>query len=176
VSRLVAVLMVGGLLAGCAAARLPSSTRHTAIREADALVRDGQYGQAQQAYAAVLAPHDRPPDGDRALLGLARVALAPDNPRKDEQEGIGYLDRLIRDYPNSEWVAEARAWREALQTIARLRTDIERVERSARRHAQEVDRLREELRRERREVQRLRQDRERLRQLDVDLEQRPPSR
>jgi len=130
------------------------------LDNADALVLTGRYGEARQAYAAIIV------DGvgaDRALLGLARLSLDPTNPDKDDREAAAYLDRLIVQYPRSPSVPEARRLESLLQHVGRLQQEL-------RRQQSEMERLRRTLQREQQETARLREERERLRQIDVELE------
>jgi hypothetical protein len=123
----------------------------------------GRYPDAREAYASVLAESGAPVEGDRALLGLARLALAPENPGRDEREATRYLDRLLRDYPRSAWAREARTWRHLFEKLEQLKGDV-RLQR------QELERLRRDLQREQQETVRLRQEREHLRQIDLEYE------
>jgi chromosome segregation ATPase len=100
---------------------------------------------------------------DRALFGLARLALAPENPSRDEREAARYLDRVLLEYPQSPLGAEARAWRELLRSLERLQRDVQRQQ-------QDLQRLRRVLEHEQQEVARLQQERERLRQVDLEFE------
>jgi len=130
------------------------------LDHADALVLAGRYGEARQAYTAILV------DGvgaDRALLGLARLSLDTTNPEKDDRDAAAYLDRLIAQYPRSPSIPEARRWGNLLQQVGRLQQEL-------RRQQSEVERLRRTLQREQQETARLREERERLRQIDVELE------
>jgi hypothetical protein len=161
------LLLVTTLIAGCAGRGTVSSTSPPAVsqpvEDADTLARAGRYAAARERYTTVLAAGRDAPDADRALLGLARLALAPDNSERDERAAAAYLDRLIGEYPNSAWALEARTWREVLGTTSRLRQLV-------RRQQQELEGLRRNLRQEQKEAVRLRQERERLRQIDAELE------
>jgi hypothetical protein len=96
------------------------------------------------------------PGADRALLGLAWDALAPDNPARDERRAAAYLDQLVTEYPKSPWATDGRILRDLLATIGGLR--------------QEVERLRRDVRYEQQEARRVRDDLERLRQVELELE------
>jgi hypothetical protein len=168
------LLMIATITTGCGGVQgvsfHPTSSVSRRVEDAESMARVGRYAEARAVYVAIQA------DGtgaDRALLGLARLALDPDNPHKDERQAAGYLDRLIIDHPRSAWVAEA-------QTSRHLLRSIERLHREARRHQSEVERLRRDLQREQYETARLRDERDRLRLIDVELErprqsQSPPS-
>ena len=154
-----------GLTAGCGGVQLRTPTSPVRasqhLDKADALGRVGRYSDARAAYARVLA--GRGAGADRALLGLARLALDPENPEKDERQAAVYLDRVLEEYPQSDWAADARTWRSVLRSV-------ERLQREVRRHQHDVEHLRRDLHHEQQETGRLRRERERLRQIDLELE------
>jgi hypothetical protein len=158
-------LLVTALAAGCGGVRPPEITPSQRVSQhlddADAFARLGRYAEARDAYATILAAEG--PGGDRALLGLARVALDPRNPDRDERGAAWYLDRLLVDYPDSAWAVEGRTWRSLLRSGERLQRDV-------RRQQQDLERLRRTLHHEQQELVRLRDERERLRQIDVEFE------
>jgi hypothetical protein len=152
----------------------PAVTPQPSVTErldwAETLARAGRYAEAQAGYAAVLAPPTAPIGAERALLGLARLALIPENPRRDEREAAGYLDRLLREYPTSAWAPEARTWQDLLTSVGQHRGQVERLRQDVRRHQQEMERLRRDLLREQQDALGLRQTLDRLRQIDIELE------
>ena len=144
----------------CLTGRRPDPSR---LDDAEAMMRVGRYAEARGMYVAVLADRGEPTEADRALLGLARLALDPRNPDGDERQAAACLDRLLAEYPESRWAPEARTWRSLLASVERLQRDV-------RRQQQELKRLRRDVRHEQQETARLRQERERLRQMDLELE------
>jgi hypothetical protein len=163
----IAALLLMGMTAGCGVVRWPAPPPQPLVihrlDRADALARAGQYTDAREVYSTVLAGRGEPAGADRALIGLARLALVPENPGKDERQAAVYLDRLLVEYPQSGWASEARTWRDLLGSV-------ERLQREVRRHQQHLERLRRELQHEQQETLRLRQERERLRQIDIEFE------
>jgi hypothetical protein len=160
-------LLAASLTAGCGGVRAPASMHPPRVtqrlEEADALVRLGRYTEARAAYATVLTKDGAPTGADRALLGLARLALNAKNSERDERHAVACLDRLLAEYPESPLATEAQTWRTLLGSV-------ELLQREVRRHQHDVERLRRDLRQEQHETVRLRQERERLRQIDVELE------
>ena len=100
---------------------------------------------------------------DRALLGLGRLYVSPDNANRDYRQAYQQFDRLAREYPESPVAGEARAWRDVLGAVLREREETIRAR-------QETDRLRRELQRARQEAEAIRQDLERLKRLELELE------
>jgi hypothetical protein len=166
-ARGIACLLVAGVTVGCGAARLPPMTAQQRVNDrldhADAFARAGRYTDARDGYVTILEGSKELAGADRALLGLARLAFHPENPGKDDRQAARYLDRLLRDYPQSAWAMEARTWRDLFEKLDRLQGDM-RVQRH------ELERLRRELQREQQETVRLRQEREHLRQIDLEYE------
>src|SRR5262245_2158013 len=103
-------LLVAALAAGCGGVRVPAGTPphrvSQRLEEAETLARVGRYTEARETYAMVLVEHGAPSGAERALLGLARLALDPKNPNKDERQAAVYLDRLLMEYPESHWAPE----------------------------------------------------------------------
>jgi hypothetical protein len=169
-------LGLGLLLAGCG---LPGTVRRedtTAdlVARADVLARSGDFRTAEATYRQVLdAPaRDGTPDPawDRALLGLGRLYVSPDNPARDHRQAYQQFDRLARERPDSPQAPEARAWREVLNAAQRQREETTRAREETTRARQEAERLRRELRRSREEADAFRQDLDRLKRLELDLE------
>lgn len=193
------LLVLGLLLTGCS---LPLTRqiqeRHQAgqwLARAEETVRAGRYQEAEDTYQRLLEGHPSAPPADRARFGLARLHTLPENPNRDYQQAYQHFDRLLREFPDSQWADEARAWREllaallaqreevadahrrmerlreqaehALREIDRVRKDVER---ERRRHREEVAQTRREVERTRREAERVQQDLERLKTMEVELE------
>jgi hypothetical protein len=119
---------------------------------------------------------------DRALLGLTRTLCNPDYPGLDYRQAYLVADRLVREYPDSHYAAEARAWRDLLlgylargQALEWRAIELERAILEQERGILEQERLTQELERLKRvdlELERRTQELERLKQLDLELEQR----
>src|SRR2546426_7902026 len=114
--RLVLVLMLGALCAGCAAVdwlrARPEGRSESAqlLARADELVRQGQPGPARDLYAQVAAMPVRHTVHARALYNLARLYLDPSSGLRDYRAAKLALDRLLTEYPKGEWESDARAW------------------------------------------------------------------
>jgi tetratricopeptide (TPR) repeat protein len=120
---------------------------------------------------------------DRALLGLTRSLCSPEYAGRDYRQAFLVADRLLREYPDSHYVAEARAWRELLlgylargQEIERRTMELEQVLQDDERRTRELERLKGvdlELERRTRELARRTQELEqRLKGVDLQLERR----
>jgi len=176
--RAVGGLLTGLLLAGCGLPGLMRQEDRPAdlVARGDALARAGDFGTAEATYRRVLdaSLRDRPADrpADRALLGLGRLYVSPDNANRDYRQAHQQFDRLAREYPESPVAGEARAWRDLLGAVLREREETIRAREETIRARQETDRLRRELQRARQEAEAIRQDLERLKRLELELERR----
>jgi tetratricopeptide (TPR) repeat protein len=64
--------------------------------------------------------------GDEALFHTGLIYAHPGNPQKDYGKSLGLFKRLVKDYPQSIWYEQAKAWIGALQEIERLNQVIEK--------------------------------------------------
>lgn len=162
------LLLLGLSLAGCGG--LAFTRGGDARRQAEQLVaraedlsRAGKYPEAEQTYRQVVDQSATDSPADRALYGLARLQVAPDNPTRDYRQAQGTFERLLREHPQSSWSPEARAWRDALAALQAQREEALAARR-------EAERFRQDALRSRQDAQRIRQDLERLKQLELELE------
>jgi len=129
-SRLVAVLALGALCAGCAPAgwfRDTADSRSEAaqlVARADEMVRDGRPGAARDLYARVVAEAPRDAVHVRALYRLARLHVDPSSELSDYGAARLSFERLLSEYPPGEWESEARAWQAALAELAARETEL----------------------------------------------------
>jgi tetratricopeptide (TPR) repeat protein len=133
--------------------RDPGGSRAAAelIAHADDLARRGQARAALAAYERVLREHPGNPAGASALYGLGRLQADPAGGLRNYRAAQRAFSRLLADYPESSWEADARTWQAVLGDL---------LVREA-----EAARLREE-------AVRLKTQIEQLRRTDLDLERR----
>lgn len=71
-------------------------------------VLKNRVGEAEQLYMLAVADPGVPQDiKEKALYQLGLMYLAPDNPQRNRDKAIGYLRRLLVQYPNSELAGKA---------------------------------------------------------------------
>jgi TolA-binding protein len=73
-----------------------------------------------------LAPKDEP--GDEALFDMALVYAHFANPKKDYKRSIGLFSRVVKEFPRSPRIEEAKIWigvLEAIEKAKRVDADIE---------------------------------------------------
>jgi outer membrane protein assembly factor BamD (BamD/ComL family) len=121
------------------------------IAHADDLARRGQTRAALAAYERVLREHPGDPAGASALYGLGRLQADPAGGLRNYRAAQRTFSRLLADYPESRWEAEARTWQAVLGDLLAREAEVARLK-------EEAVRLRTQI--------------EQLRRTDLDLERR----
>ena len=140
--------------------RDPGSSRAAVqlIVHADDLALRGQARAALAAYERVLREHPGDPAGASALYGLGRLQVAPADGLRNYRAAHRAFSRLLADYPESRWEAEARAWQGLLADLLAREAETARLKDEAARLKEDSTRLRMQI--------------EQLRRTDLDLERR----
>ena len=128
------------------------------IAHADDLARRGQTRAALAAYERVLREHPGDPAGASALYGLGRLQADPAGGLRNYRAAQRAFSRLLADYPESRWEAEARTWQAVLGDLLAREAEAARLKEEAARLKEEAVRLRTQI--------------EQLRRTDLDLERR----
>ena len=154
--------------------RDPGSSRAAVqlIDHADDLARRGQARAALAAYERVLREHPGDPAGASALYGLGRLQMAPADGLRNYRAAHRAFSRLLADYPESRWEAEARAWRAVVTDLLAREEDAARLKEDAARLKEDAARLKEDAARIKEEAAQLKTQIERLRRTDLELERR----
>jgi hypothetical protein len=125
------------------------------VARAASLGRDGQAPAARDLYRQVIEAYPGDPARPRAMWSLARLLADPAVPAHDYRASVATLDRLLLEYPRSEWEADARLWRAVLAELVAREDDHARLRAQS---GEEIARLRAQL--------------QRLKRIDVELERR----
>jgi Tfp pilus assembly protein PilF len=159
----------------------PPNASEQLLRLAESRAEAGDHAEAVALFEKV-ASDPSSTVSDRALLGLTRSLCSPEYAGRDYRQAFLIADRLVREYPDSHYVAEARAWRELLlgylargQELERRTMELEQVLQDDERRTRELERLKGvhlELERRTRELARRTQELERLKGVDLELERR----
>jgi tetratricopeptide (TPR) repeat protein len=165
------VLALGAVGSGCASTGAVGQ-RAQVVMEADELARSGQAGAARDLYEQVVGEASRDAVHARALYRLALLYVDPSSGLQDHRAAQLAFERLLAEYPNSEWETDARAWRATLVEISvrradavRLRSEITRLRGDVLAREAEAARLKDE-------SAKLKADLQRLKRIDLDLERR----
>jgi hypothetical protein len=184
-SRVVVLLVVATLCAGCAAlerfrqpAEPPSEAARLTIR-AETLAREGHAVAARDLYVRVVNELVQDVVHARALFNLARLQVDPGSGLQDYRAARLTFRRLLTEYPRGEREAEARAWDALLTQLASRETELASRDGELAARQTEVARLRNELAARDAEATRLRNevakagaDLQRLKRIDLNLERR----
>ena len=153
---------------------------------ADALLARGDFDGSLKAYQKILeTAHDQPP-ADRAAYSIGLIYAHPQNPRRDLQKAIKSLDRIVRLYPDSPWVEQAKVWVRVLNEAEESKREIEQVRRdletsrediekkrlAIEKSKQEVDKSRLELEKTKQEIEKTKQLMEKSKQVDIEIDQK----
>ena len=70
------------------------------------------------------------PRADTAIFHMGLVYAHPKNPKKDNKRAIYFFNRVIKGYPDSAWVEQAKIWVGVLDGVEKLKqVDLEIEER-----------------------------------------------
>jgi len=125
----------------------PSKSMAADLERAAKLFNQGDYDGSFRETQRVLSLSGKNPPGDRALFNMALIYASSENPQKDYEKAFLFLERMIREYPQSSLVEEAKTWAKVLQENARFRQESERLRRVIE-QSKEVDLLVDEKKRE----------------------------
>lgn len=114
----------------------PSAGKRDELREnlfsGQALIAQGNYDAAIRELQQVLSRVPATPPGDEALFMLGTAFAHPGNPKRDYTKSLGFFKKLLKEYPQSPWTDQAKAWvamvqenEKAAQTVERLTRTIE---------------------------------------------------
>jgi hypothetical protein len=145
---------------GSADPRDPGGSRAAAqlVAQADDLARRGQGRAALAGYERVLREHPGDPAGAAALHGQGRLQADPAGGVRNYRAAHRAYSRLLAEYPESRWEADARAWQIVLGDLLAREAETARLKEEAARLKEEAVRLRTQI--------------EQLRRTDLDLERR----
>jgi tetratricopeptide (TPR) repeat protein len=99
------------------------------FHEADTLARTGGYPTAARILEELARQPPTPTARARALYALGHLFVLADNPGRDYRQALLYFERLVREHPESAYVADARAWRELISAYFARIQELERLKR-----------------------------------------------
>ena len=94
------------------------------------LLAKGDYEGSLRESQRVLALLKDEPPADTAIFNMGLVYAHPKNPKKDNKRAISFFSRVIKGYPDSPWVEQAKIWVGVLDGVEKLKqVDLEIEER-----------------------------------------------
>ena len=97
------------------------------IREANVQLRDGNPAAAARILDDAVRRFPDASGHDQALYDLARALVLSANGGRDYRQASAHLDRLLREYPTSSYVPDARALRIALGAYVARSAELDRL-------------------------------------------------
>ncbi|MEF9427215.1 MAG: tetratricopeptide repeat protein [Candidatus Mariimomonas ferrooxydans] len=90
------------------------------------LLAGGDYEKALEENRKVLSLYDKIPAGDAALFNTGLIYAHDGNPGKDYKKSLGFFKKLIKEFPQSPLVEQAKIWVSVLDIIEKSKqVDIE---------------------------------------------------
>jgi TolA-binding protein len=106
--------------------RAPARERYRHLERVQSLISQGDFDGALRESQEALARSPKSPPGDEALFDMALINAHSGNPKKDYKRSLGFFTRLVREFPDSPLVDEAKIWIGVLETIEKTKqVDIE---------------------------------------------------
>ena len=93
------------------------------------LLAEGNYEGALKENQRILSLSGQNPPGDEALFNMGLIHAHPGYPKRDTTKSLALFRRLIKDYPPSPWVEQAKAWAAVLQENEKLSRSVEELNR-----------------------------------------------
>jgi tetratricopeptide (TPR) repeat protein len=97
---------------------------------AQQLLGKGDYeGSLRESQKVLELAKDNSP-ADTAVFHMGLIYAHPNNPKKDNKRAIGFFGRVVKSYPDSPWIEQAKIWVGVLDGVEKLKqVDIEIEER-----------------------------------------------
>lgn len=104
----------------------PPQERWEHLQPVQSRIETRDFEGAVTQYQRVLSDRGRNAQADLALFDLGLLYSHYANPRKDYKKSLSCFSRLIREYPQSPLMEEAKIWIHLLETLEKTqRVDIE---------------------------------------------------
>ncbi len=125
---LACIIMLAGSACAQFRAALPEQERPAHLQRVQERINNGDFDAAMRYYQSDLArpAGDGERQADEALFNLGLLCVHYANPKKDYQKALGYFTRVVKEYPRSPLVEEAKIWTSVLESMEKSkRVDIE---------------------------------------------------
>jgi len=139
------------LAAGCSTGWVPSSVRGPSdaerlVARADALAGAGSEHAARALYERAVREYPADPAAASALSSLGRLQADPASGFRNYCAAHAAFSRLLNDFPQSHWEADARAWRATLSDLLAREEEATRLRVQLQWREEEATRLKGQLR------------------------------
>jgi len=100
------------------------------LNAAQSLLARGDFDGSLRENQKVLSLLKDQSPADTAIFHMGLVYAHPKNPKKDNKRAIYFFNRVIKGYPDSAWVEQAKIWVGVLDGVEKLKqVDLEIEER-----------------------------------------------
>ncbi len=90
----------------------------------------GDFEKALKRNQEILSANPKTPPGDEALFNIGLIYAHSENPQKNYRKSMEYFHRLLKEFPRSPFIEEAKMWVGVLHDIEKaMKVDIEIDER-----------------------------------------------
>jgi len=137
-------------LAACATLKEMEAKRETReyLIKAQKLLDQGDYEGSLKENQKVLSLYGNVPPGDEALFNMGLVYAHYEYPKRDYKKSLDLFKRLVKVFPQSPLVGQAKIWIGLLQENERLNIEIEELKKTIKKSKQvdiEIDEKKKEL-------------------------------
>lgn len=95
---------------------------------AKSLLDRNDFEGAFKEYQKVLTLSGTNPPGDEALYHMGMIHVHYGNPKRDYSKSLVFYRRLVKDYPQSPRIEQARLWIGMLQEVERLNQSLQKCQ------------------------------------------------
>ncbi len=110
---------------------LPQKAETSAVSEhllrARKLLEQRDYDGSLKENQKILSLSDQNHAGDEALFNMGLIYAHFGNPKKDYGKSIGFFRKLVKEYPQSPFVEQAKIWTGILQENEKLSQTIQKL-------------------------------------------------
>lgn len=103
-------------------ARNAEQVRRAEFREPERLLHRKNHDAAAREYLRLAGKLQKTPEGEEALLMAGILFAHPDNQNKNYPRALELFSRLVREYPESSYTEQAKAWIGTIKAIEALKT------------------------------------------------------
>jgi hypothetical protein len=94
--------------------------------QAHHLLAKGDFDGSMRENQRVLGLAKEHSPADTATFNLGLIYAHPKNPKKDNKRAVGFFNRVIKSFPESPWVEQAKIWVGVLDGVEKLKqVDLE---------------------------------------------------
>jgi len=97
------------------------------LLQARRLLEQRDYEGALKENQKILSFSNQNPPGDEALFNMGLIYAHFSNPKKDYGKSVVFFRKLMKDYPQSPLVEQARIWTRILQENEKLSQTIQKL-------------------------------------------------